>query len=94
MKARMTGWMDRYPVIGDVRGLGLMLAFEVVRDQVGKEKAPALRDRIVDLAFDRGILILGAGQNSVRLCPPLVLTEDQADFALDTVEECIRLATA
>jgi 4-aminobutyrate aminotransferase len=89
MKDRMASWPARFPIVGDVRGLGLMLGIEIVRDQVTKEKAPELRDRIVELGFEKGILVLGAGQNSVRLAPPLVLTADQADFALDTLEECI-----
>jgi 4-aminobutyrate aminotransferase len=89
MKERMLSWPSRFPIVGDVRGLGLMLGVEIVRDQTTKEKAPELRDRIVDLGFERGILILGAGHNSIRLAPPLVLTADQADFALDTMEECI-----
>ena len=92
MKARMTEWIAKYPIVGDVRGLGLMLAFELVHDQQTKERAPALRDRIVRLAFERGLLILGAGQNSVRLSPALVLSRDQADFALDTLEQCIQEA--
>jgi 4-aminobutyrate aminotransferase len=89
MKDRMASWPARFPIVGDVRGLGLMLGIEIVRDQVTKEKAPELRDLIVELGFEKGILVLGAGQNSVRLAPPLVLTADQADFALDTLEECI-----
>lgn len=88
MMDRMLTWPSRFPIVGDVRGLGLMLGIEIVRDQATKERAPELRDRIVDLGFQKGILILGAGQNSVRLAPPLVLTTDQADFALDTLEEC------
>jgi 4-aminobutyrate aminotransferase len=90
MKERLLTWPSRFPIVGDVRGLGLMLGIEIVRDQATKEKAPELRDRIVDLGFHKGILILGAGQNSIRLAPPLVITADQADFALDTLEECIR----
>jgi 4-aminobutyrate aminotransferase len=94
MKARMDSWPTRFPCVGDVRGLGLMLAFELVKDQQSRERAPQLRDRIVDLAFHRGILVLGAGQNSIRLSPPLVLSEDQADFALQTLEEAIAEAVA
>jgi 4-aminobutyrate aminotransferase len=90
MKERLLTWPSRFPIVGDVRGLGLMLGIEIVRDQATKEKATELRDRIVDLGFHKGILILGAGQNSIRLAPPLVITADQADFALDTLEECIR----
>ncbi len=89
MKARMDEWVRRYPIVGDVRGLGLMLAFELVKNQATKEIAPDLRDRIVDGAFRRGVLVLGAGSNSVRLSPPLVLNEAQADFALETLEQCI-----
>lgn len=90
MRQRMETWVSRYPVIGDVRGLGLMLAFEVVKDQGSKERAPELRNRIEQMAFERGVLVLGAGQNSIRLSPPLVLSQDQADYALDVLEECIQ----
>jgi 4-aminobutyrate aminotransferase len=94
MLHRMARWPALFPCVGDVRGLGLMLAFELVRDQATKERAPGLRDRIVQAAFERGILVLGAGRNSIRLSPPLVLTEDQADFAVQTLEECIRQVLA
>jgi 4-aminobutyrate aminotransferase len=86
---RLREWPARFPVVGDVRGLGLMIGVELVRDQVSKEKAPQLRDRVVDIAFERGLLILGAGDNVLRLCPPLTITRDQCDFALDTLEECL-----
>ncbi|WP_321472122.1 acetyl ornithine aminotransferase family protein [uncultured Paludibaculum sp.] len=89
MRQRMDGWVSRFPVIGDVRGLGLMLAFEVVKDKQSKERAPELRNRIEQLAFQRGVLVLGAGQNSIRLSPPLVLSKDQADYAMAVLEECI-----
>jgi 4-aminobutyrate aminotransferase len=94
MLDRMKTWVRRFPVVGDVRGLGLMLAFELVKDQQTKERAPELRDRIETLAFERGLLLLGAGPNSIRLCPPLVLTADQADFALDVLEEILAQAVA
>ena len=90
LKERMRDWPARFPIVGDVRGLGLMLGIELVRDQATKEKAPELRDRVIDLAFERGLLILGAGDNTLRLCPPLVITRDQCDFAIDTLEECLR----
>jgi len=93
MRSRMRDWPSRFPNVGEVRGLGLMIGVELVRDQVIKEKASALRDRIVDMAFDRGLLILGAGDNTLRLCPPLTINIDQCDFALDTLEECLRIAT-
>jgi 4-aminobutyrate aminotransferase len=90
MMNRMKTWPARFPIVGDVRGLGLMLGIELVRDQETKERAPEERDRIVDMCFERGLLILGAGENTLRLSPPLVITQDQADFALDTIESCFR----
>jgi len=88
---RLRDWPSRFPHVGDVRGLGLMIGIEMVRDQRSKERAPDLRDRLVSLAFERGLLILGTGRNVIRLCPPLIITRDQADFAVDTLEECLKL---
>ena len=82
------------PRVGEVRGLGLMIGIELVRDRRTREKAPELRDRVVRLAFERGLLVLGAGENTLRLCPPLVITRDQCDFALETLEECLKKAIA
>ena len=87
---RLRHWPQRYRHVGDVRGLGLMIGFELVQDQNSKERAPELRDRIQDMAFERGLLVLGAGRNTIRLCPPLIITRDQADFAIDTLEECLK----
>jgi 4-aminobutyrate aminotransferase len=89
MLERMRSWPARFRVVGDVRGLGLMLGAEIVRDQVTKDKNVDTRNRLVDMAFRRGLLLLGAGQNSIRLAPPLVITKDQADFGLDMLEECL-----
>ena len=88
---RMRQWPKKFPHVGDVRGLGLMIGFELVRDPHTKDRAPEMRDRIQDMAFERGLLVLGAGRNTIRLCPPLVITRDQADFAVDTLEECLKL---
>jgi 4-aminobutyrate aminotransferase len=89
---RLRQWPKRFRNVGDVRGLGLMIGFELVLDQETKERAPELRERIQSLAFERGLLVLGAGRNAIRLCPPLIITRDQADFAVDTLEECLKLA--
>jgi 4-aminobutyrate aminotransferase len=94
MLERMRSWPARFAAVGDVRGLGLMLGVEFVRDRETKAPAPELRDRVVQMAFERGLLVLGAGANSIRLSPPLVITAEQAEFALDTLEECIRRAAA
>lgn len=88
---RMRNWPQRFRYVGDVRGLGLMIGFELVKDQATKERAPDLRNQLTHLAFERGLLILGCGPNSIRLCPPLVITQDQADFAIDTLEGCLKI---
>lgn len=85
-------WTKKFKIVGDVRGKGLMIGVEIVRDQKAKERAKGLRDAIVDSAFHKGLLILGAGENVVRLSPPLLIDEEQADFALKTLEECIQEA--
>jgi len=76
-------------VIGEVRGKGLMIGIEFVRDQKTKEKANDLRNKLVQMAFHKGLLVLGSGDTTLRLCPPLLIDEAQADFALDTLEACI-----
>ena len=91
LMARLHDLPQRFPIVGDVRGLGLMIGIELVRDQVTKERAGGLRDKLVQMCFERGLLLLGAGPNTIRLCPPLVITTDQADFAAETIEECLRL---
>ena len=92
MMNRLREWPRRFSCVGDVRGLGLMIGVEFVRNQETREKAPQLRDSIVARAFERGLLTLGAGENTLRLCPPLVITREQCDFAMQTLEECIALA--
>jgi len=88
---RIRDWPRRFRYVGDVRGLGLMIGFELVKDQATKERAPDLQNQLAHLAFERGLLILGCGPNSIRLCPPLVITQDQADFAIDTLEGCLEV---
>jgi 4-aminobutyrate aminotransferase len=66
-----------------------MIGIEFVRDQKTKEKAGDLRNKLVQMAFHKGLLVLGSGDTTLRLCPPLLIDEAQADFALDTLETCI-----
>jgi 4-aminobutyrate aminotransferase len=82
-------WRERHKSIGDIRGKGLMIGIEFVRDQKTKEKAPAIRDHVIDAAYRKGLLVLGAGENSLRLAPPLIVDEEQIDFALRTLDACI-----
>jgi 4-aminobutyrate aminotransferase len=91
---RMREWPRRFPLVGEVRGLGLMIGIELVRDQRTREKASRERDEVVNLAFERGLLILGAGDNTLRLSPPLTIDRDQCDEALRILEECLQVASS
>jgi 4-aminobutyrate aminotransferase len=87
---RIHGWPQRFRIVGDVRGKGLMIGIEIVRDQKTKEKAADLRDAVIQKAFHKGLLVLSAGENSIRVSPPLLIDEEQADFAIRTLEDCFR----
>ncbi|HEX7159480.1 MAG TPA: aminotransferase class III-fold pyridoxal phosphate-dependent enzyme, partial [Edaphobacter sp.] len=92
MLERLGPWVKKYAHVGDVRGRGLMIGVEIVKDHESREPAATLRDRIVELAFERGLLILGCGETSIRLCPPLIVNEHEGDVALDILEESLQLA--
>jgi 4-aminobutyrate aminotransferase len=81
--------MDKHQIIGDVRGKGLMIGIEFVKDRKTKERAIAERDAVVQAAFYRGLLVLGAGKNAIRLSPPLTLTRTQAATALELLDAAI-----
>jgi len=80
---------DKHPLIGDVRGRGLMIGVELVRDRKTRERATDERDAVVNAAFARGMLVLGAGKNAVRFSPPLVLTRKQAEMAVKIFDEAL-----
>jgi 4-aminobutyrate aminotransferase len=80
---------QKHPIIGDVRGLGLMIGVELVKDRQTKERAVEARNALVQAMFRRGVLILGAGKNAVRFAPPLVLSNDQADAVLRAFDESL-----
>jgi 4-aminobutyrate aminotransferase len=87
---RINAWPEALPLVGDVRGRGLMIGVELVADKKTKEPAVEERDRVVQMAFEKGVLLLGAGPNTIRIAPPLIVSREQADLALDVLEECIR----
>jgi 4-aminobutyrate aminotransferase len=89
MLKRMSTWPAKLKLVGDVRGLGLMIGVDIVKDKATKEYGSAERDLIIERAFERGILFLGCGPSTIRICPPLVVTKEEADVALDVLEECI-----
>jgi 4-aminobutyrate aminotransferase len=80
---------EKHPIIGDVRGRGLMIGVELVRDRQTKERAIGERDALVAAAFRRGLLVLGAGKNAIRFSPPLVLTREQADTAVGIFDQAL-----
>src|ERR1700734_1518506 len=86
---RMADWPSKLKLVGDVRGRGLMIGVDIVKDKVTKEHGAAERDRIVEMAFEKGVLFLGCEPSTVRLCPPLVVSKEEADVAIDVLEECI-----
>jgi 4-aminobutyrate aminotransferase len=86
---RLSALMDKHTLIGDVRGKGLMIGVELVRDRTTKERATAERDRVVQEMFKRGVLLLGAGRNAIRFAPPLVLSRDQADTIVRIFDQAL-----
>jgi 4-aminobutyrate aminotransferase len=86
---RLRGLQDKHAIIGDVRGRGLMIGVELVRDRVTKERATTERDAVVQAMFRRGVLLLGAGRNALRFAPPLVLTTGQADTIVEIFDEVL-----
>ena len=94
MRARMLEWQERWPAIGDVRGLGAMLAIELVDRPATKEPAPELATAVVDAAMRRGLLLLKAGVygNCIRVLCPLVITDAELDEALAVWESALETA--
>jgi 4-aminobutyrate aminotransferase len=92
MMERLRSWIDRHAIVGDVRGRGLMIGVELVKNKEKQEPASNLRDHVVQLAFERGLLILGCGESNLRLCPPLIVNQHEADIALNILEDCVELA--
>lgn len=84
----------RHPSIGDVRGIGLMIGVEFVKDRKTKEYAPELRDAVVHKAFERGLLLLGCSKSVIRIAPPLMISKAEVDEGLEVFEEAVALAEA
>jgi 4-aminobutyrate aminotransferase len=89
LMAGIRALQDKHPLIGDVRGKGLMIGVELVRDRQTKVRAIEERNALVQAMFRRGVLLLGAGRNALRLAPPLVLSIAQADSVLAVMDAAL-----
>ena len=94
MGVYLTGKLRRlqkkYKIIDDVRGKGLMIGLEIVKDKKTRTPDPAKREKIVQDCFRNGILFLGCGENCLRFYPPLVVTKPEIDIALTVFEKAVK----
>jgi 4-aminobutyrate aminotransferase len=89
LMARLRSWPERHPLVGDIRGKGLMVGIEFVKDRNTKEYATGERNRLVQMAFENGLLVLGCGLSTLRLMPPLIVSTQQIDRAVDVLDRCL-----
>lgn len=94
LKPKLQQLMTVYPQIGDVRGLGLMLGIDFVKDRAQKTLNVELRNAVIGECFKRGLLVLGAGPSTIRLSPPLLIDEEQVDCAIRILSESVAAATS
>ncbi len=90
LKSKLNELSRKFLLIGDVRGIGLMIGIELVRNRETQEPAPHERDQIIQRAFEKGLLLLGCGESGIRFCPPLGVTKQNVDVAMEILEECLR----
>jgi 4-aminobutyrate aminotransferase/(S)-3-amino-2-methylpropionate transaminase len=90
----MESWQEQYPAVGDVRGLGMMLAIELVKDPATKQPDADAATAIVEAAAERGLLLLKSGiySNCIRVLAPLVIADAELDEALDVWEDALSTA--
>jgi 4-aminobutyrate aminotransferase len=86
---RLADWPHKHRMVGQVRGRGLMIGIELVKSQETREPNPGARSKVIERVFHQGLLVLGCGESTIRLMPPLVIDRDQADFAVDVLDRSI-----
>ena len=89
LKKQLAKLQDKHDCIGDVRGRGLMVGMEIVKDSSSRTKAPELRNEIVDKAFYKGLIILGCGSNTVRFAPALIVEKEHIDCCVEILDEVL-----
>ena len=87
---RLEEWKRQYEIVGDVRGKGLMIGVEIIKDKKSKMKDGEAAHDIIHHAWKKGVVAIGAGENCFRIAPPLVITRDLLDAGLDALEESIK----
>ena len=87
--SRIAEWPKKHPIVGDVRGLGLMIGIELVKEKQTREPYIGAKSEVIRRTFEQGLLVLGCGESTIRLMPPLMIEQDQVDFALGVLERCI-----
>ena len=90
LKGQLNELARKFPLIGDVRGMGLMVGMELVRSRETKTPAVKERNQIIEVAFQKGLLLLGCGESGIRFSPPLVVSKKEVDVAIDIVEEALK----
>ncbi|WP_018467859.1 acetyl ornithine aminotransferase family protein [Calidithermus timidus] len=89
LMSKLRALQSRFPRLGDVRGMGLMIGLEFVADPRAKTPDPALRDKVVQRCYEKGLLVLGAGPSAMRLAPPLILSQEEADTAVELFTQAL-----
>ena len=90
LKSGLQKLMSKHECIGDVRGMGLMLGVEFVKDKTSRQPDADLRDRVEMASYERGLILLGCGANSIRWSPPLILAKENVDVALEIFDDAIK----
>ncbi len=93
-KKRLVEMKEKYEIVGDVRGMGLFVGVEIVKNKATKERGDAEAKQIIDYCFNHGLLVIIAGRNTLRFIPPLNITEDVMDEGLDILEEGIAVVNS
>jgi 4-aminobutyrate aminotransferase len=88
LNKRLRELQEKYPLIGDVRGIGLMQVTELVKNQKTKKPAVEEQDKLVEMAFKKGMVLLPCGESGIRYIPPLIITSEQIDMAIDILDRC------
>jgi 4-aminobutyrate aminotransferase len=92
--SRLEEMKEKYEILGDVRGIGMMIGIEFVKDKKTKQPAEKERDAIISYSFNNGLVMLPCGESSIRIIPPITISEKHLSEGLDILEASIRSVNA